>query len=778
MVRSSSKFRSTAIIAAVLLGAMHVPAALASSLPSPPTTLGVSGPITQNNLTLIWNPPDSLGGATGVRYELFHNGSKFASSSTPRFTVGYLKAGTAYLFSVRACTAKGCSKQSASISVITVPASPPAPLGKAGNTQMMLTWRASQGADAHRVLYRLKTDTAFSEWTPGQADASPTTLTGLTNGASYVFKVQAYNTSGSADSNLLTATPQTVPDTPSAPERVTASPTMTAFRWVRPADGGSPLRGYELWVNGTMKLHLGPNTTSSTIRNASNTQAEVQLKACNVLGCSPLSSPLWVGTPPDPPTALSAIGDIKAVTITWTPSLSVGVLSHRVSFRVYGSTRDADWLELTPGVADTSPATITNLSDGTRYEVRVTAHRSVGYTRSASVTALTAPTPPTTTPPTTTSPPPTTSPPTTTPVSTVAAVMTTGHHHTCARFSTGAVKCWGENTNGQLGDGTTTNRTTPTQVSGLSSGVQQLSSNENSNCVVLTTGAVKCWGQNTYGQLGDGAVANRSVPTQVAGLTSGVIQVAVGVRHACALFTSGAVKCWGNNVAGQLGDGTTTGRAAPTQVSGLNAGVVQITAGNSHTCAKLSTGALVCWGQNAYGQLGDGTSTTRTTPTAVPGLTSLVTQVSAGDYHTCAVLDTGSATCWGYNLYGQLGNGTTTQSTTPVAVSGLSTGVVQISAAESHTCAVTAAGSVKCWGWNASFGQLGDGTYTNRSSPVQVTGITTGAASVSAGSHHTCALLADGTAKCWGCNNGRGQLGDGTTTGRNTPVTVGGLNAT
>jgi alpha-tubulin suppressor-like RCC1 family protein len=162
----------------------------------------------------------------------------------------------------------------------------------------------------------------------------------------------------------------------------------------------------------------------------------------------------------------------------------------------------------------------------------------------------------------------------------------------------------------------------------------------------------------------------------------------------------------------------------------------------------------------------------------VLGFTSGVTQVSAGDYHTCAVLDAGSATCWGHNLYGQLGDGTTTQSTAPITVSGLSTGVVQISAAESHTCAVTAAGSVKCWGWNASFGQLGDGTYTNRYSPVQVTGLTTGAARVSAGSHHTCALLANGTAKCWGCNNGRGQLGDGTTTGRNTPVTVGGLNAT
>ncbi|MGA9350442.1 MAG: hypothetical protein WBW48_16795, partial [Anaerolineae bacterium] len=188
-----------------------------------------------------------------------------------------------------------------------------------------------------------------------------------------------------------------------------------------------------------------------------------------------------------------------------------------------------------------------------------------------------------------------------------------------------------------------------------------------------------------------------------------------------------------------------------------------IAAGYRHTCA-LTAGGVKCWGYNGYGQLGDGTWTWRNTPVDVSGLTSGVTTIAAGSYHTCALTAGGGAKCWGHNNNGQLGDGTTTNRNTPVDVSGLTSGVDAIAAGSYHTCALTA-GGVKCWGLN-DYGQLGDGTTTNRNTPVDVSGLTSGVAAIAAGYYHTCALTAGGV-KCWGRNN-NGQLGDGTTTDRNT----------
>jgi hypothetical protein len=236
--------------------------------------------------------------------------------------------------------------------------------------------------------------------------------------------------------------------------------------------------------------------------------------------------------------------------------------------------------------------------------------------------------------------------------------------------------------------------------------------------------------------------------------------------------SAGGVKCWGFGLEGQLGDGATTSRATPVAVSGLSSGVAAVAAGGHHTCALMASGSVKCWGYNAFGQLGDGTTTDRTTPVSVSGLPGAATALSAGADHTCALLGTGGVTCWGFNVSGQLGDGSLTSRPTPTAVSGLSSGVTEISAGADHTCAVAAGGLVKCWGSNG-LGRLGDGSTTDRRTPVAVLGLSA-ASAVSGGADHTCAVTSGGSARCWG-GNALGQVGDGTTDARTTAVGVVGL---
>ncbi len=351
------------------------------------------------------------------------------------------------------------------------------------------------------------------------------------------------------------------------------------------------------------------------------------------------------------------------------------------------------------------------------------------------------------------------------------SVITAGSLHTCA-LTTGGVKCWGYNYYGQLGNGTTTNSTTPVDVSGLSSGVSAIAAGREHTCALPTGGGVKCWGRNSNGQLGNGKFGYRTTPRDVSDLASGVSAIVAGWSHTCAVTAGGGVKCWGRNSSGQLGNGTYTNSNTPVDVSGLSS-VSAIAVGGFHTCAVTMSGGAKCWGRNSSGQLGNGTTTSSNTPVDVSGLSSGVSAIAAGWYHTCALTTGGGAKCWGYNSNGQLGNGTTTNSTTPVDVSGLSSSVSAIATGREHTCALTTGGGVKCWGYNY-YGQLGNGTYTSSSTPVDVSGLSSGVVAIAAGWYHTCALMTGGSAKCWG-NNGSGQLGNGTYTSSTTPVDVSGL---
>lgn len=344
----------------------------------------------------------------------------------------------------------------------------------------------------------------------------------------------------------------------------------------------------------------------------------------------------------------------------------------------------------------------------------------------------------------------------------------------CVITDTGGVKCWGSGTGGELGNGGTSNSSSAVAVSGLSSGVVSVSVGNYHGCALLDTGGVKCWGANNYGQLGDGTTTTRTSPVSVSGLTSGVSSISVGSGTSCAVLTSGALKCWGRNDQGQIGDGTTTHRNTPTTVSGLSSGVKLVGVGNLHACATLISGGAKCWGDSGSGELGDGQRVPSTTPVSVYGLTEVVSAISSGGPFTCILLSTGEMKCWGSNSNGQIGAGSgSNYHPAPVTVSGLSSGVTAIATGNNHACALLNTGGMKCWGYNGT-GHIGDGTTTNRTTPVNVSGLTTGVSAISAGSNATCAALSSGDVKCWG-DNTRGTLGDGTTTQRLTPVSVLGL---
>jgi alpha-tubulin suppressor-like RCC1 family protein len=335
----------------------------------------------------------------------------------------------------------------------------------------------------------------------------------------------------------------------------------------------------------------------------------------------------------------------------------------------------------------------------------------------------------------------------------------------CARQGNGVVQCWGDNQAGQLGDGTTISRKTAAPVSGIS-GATQISGGSVHFCAIVSGGALRCWGDNSSGQLADGTLLYRAVRSDVPGLGN-VSTLAGGFGHTCALMANGTVQCWGSNVYGQLGDGTKTDRPTASVVPGLS-GVTKLAVGGGHTCALLSDKTVRCWGYNNDGQLGDGTIVSKSSPVQVQELGAAL-DIVAGYQHTCALTSVLGVKCWGHNQYGQLGDGTTFQSNKPRDVAGLNVGANAIAAGGYHTCAVTSANGVKCWG-NNSNGQLGNNTDDTSVTPVDTSGVSN-AIAVVAGGAHSCAQLGDGTAKCWG-NNEKGQLGDTTTEQRLTPVAV------
>jgi alpha-tubulin suppressor-like RCC1 family protein len=366
-----------------------------------------------------------------------------------------------------------------------------------------------------------------------------------------------------------------------------------------------------------------------------------------------------------------------------------------------------------------------------------------------------------------------------------ARAVVAGAAHACALLSDGTVRCWGRNNYGQLGDGTTTDRSAPAAVSGLTD-VAALAAGDFHTCaLILSTGRLRCWGQNLTGQIGNGmSGSSRLSPVEIT-TAAAVRSIGAGISFTCAALTTGAVQCWGLNNTGQLGAGTATDRWSPTAVSGITTATA-VAVGGLHACALLGDGTTRCWGDNSVGQLGDGTTTDRWAPVAPTGLGGVtVKAVAAGRFFTCIHLATNGARCTGDNSFGELGNGTTTNSTTYVTVADVNTSVAALAAGpvSDHACVSLAADTgAHCWGRNNE-GQVGDGTTTNRGNVTRVVGLglatrvaTGGVANVGPGgtAGHACALLGGGIINCWGSNSS-GQLGDGTTTSRTLPATVSGI---
>jgi len=340
--------------------------------------------------------------------------------------------------------------------------------------------------------------------------------------------------------------------------------------------------------------------------------------------------------------------------------------------------------------------------------------------------------------------------------------VSVGESHSCALTTAGGVDCWGRNYLGELGNGTAINSAIPVPVIGLRAGVTAVSAGGGHSCALTTAGVVKCWGYNAQGQLGNGTTTNSRVPVDVVGLSSGVRSVSAGPFGSCAVTTGGALKCWGFNNQGQLGNGKTTQSTVPVDVIGLGSGVAAVALGRDPSCVLTTGGAVKCWGINSVGELGDGTRTDSRVPVDVVGLGSGVSALAIGEEHSCALTSAGAVKCWGGVPWsGQLGDGSTTSSSVPVDVVGLGSGVVSLSAGRGHTCAVTSAGAVKCWGYD-DYGQLGNGSSSLTSVPVDVVGLGSGVVSVAGGGRHTCAVTTAGAVTCWG-GNAYGELGIGTT---------------
>ena len=332
----------------------------------------------------------------------------------------------------------------------------------------------------------------------------------------------------------------------------------------------------------------------------------------------------------------------------------------------------------------------------------------------------------------------------------------------------GAPHLWGVNVSGQLGDGTLIERDSPITLARRPAAVIQISAGDKHTLALTATGRVYSWGDNLYGQLGDGTTTDHNTPIVVPGLTH-VVQVAACSGYSLALKSDGTVWGWGFNYYGQLGDGTSVSRLIPTVSPSLR-GIVQVASNQGTTVALKSDGTVYSWGFNYYGMVGDGTTTNRLSPTALPAFDHVV-QVSEGGYFAMALKSDGTVWAWGRNNAGQIGDGTTADRHAPVVVPAVA-GITQISAGQEYALAIQGDGSVMAWGQNFA-GQLGDGTTTARLSPVPIPGLAN-ITQVSAGNLDSMALQSDGTVLTWGANF-TGVLGDGTTTSRNIPGVVPGL---
>ena len=359
------------------------------------------------------------------------------------------------------------------------------------------------------------------------------------------------------------------------------------------------------------------------------------------------------------------------------------------------------------------------------------------------------------------------------------ATISAGAYNTCAILDnslyTGTASCWGDGFTNALANGGTTSTSVPTETDdfGLRSPVS-ISVGYQHGCAILDDGSVSCWGTGNVGQIGNGLGGQGGSdpsltrlspePTSGFGPARTAVAISAGSSHTCAILNTGEVSCWGYGSEGRLGHGSTSSMNIPTDTAsfGVPNPAIAISAGYAHTCVILDGGDVFCWGKNNYGQLGDGTTSNRDTPTITASLGTKAVAIAAGYDHTCAILDNGEVSCWGRNQNGQLGDGNEgIDSTSPISTDTLGTNrdAIAISAGLDHTCVILDNGDVSCWG-NSDYGALGNGDDTDNiySSPILTNSLGTTAnprtaVAIDAGWRHTCAILDNGDLSCWGYSN-------------------------
>ncbi|HMD33900.1 MAG TPA: Ig-like domain-containing protein [Vicinamibacterales bacterium] len=354
-----------------------------------------------------------------------------------------------------------------------------------------------------------------------------------------------------------------------------------------------------------------------------------------------------------------------------------------------------------------------------------------------------------------------------TPTGAVApTAITAGSGHTCVLYSDQSLRCTGQNSQGQVGNGGWTAVLEPAVAPavnpvGIRAGMEH-------SCSLVADGRMQCWGENYTGVLGGGTFGGFATTPQFVQNMATAIKDVAGGFHNCAILQNNTAQCWGRNQDGQLGNGdATTDMAVPVTVPNLGS-FTDLAAGGYHTCALYGDGTAKCWGRNGRGQVGDGTvDSPIVTPHAVSGLTTAVA-LSLGGYHSCALLQDKTVQCWGQSDSGQIGAPGLAFSSSPVTVNGIAN-ATSVSTGFLHSCALLADGTARCWG-NNQYGQLGDGTTANSAAPVQVQGIAN-ARALALGWGHTCALMSDSTVRCWG-EGDMGEFGAGTNTNSLTPVTM------
>ena len=339
-----------------------------------------------------------------------------------------------------------------------------------------------------------------------------------------------------------------------------------------------------------------------------------------------------------------------------------------------------------------------------------------------------------------------------------------GATHTCAVRADGSLWCWGADWAGQLGNGTTADSRIPVRAGTATWNWASVAAGQYHSCAIRRDASLWCWGSNDQGQLGNGTTDGASTPVQVAGNDWAMVQA--GRSHTCGVRTNGVLSCWGDNAHGGLGNGTQAGSMLPVEVAGTD--WVRVATGDWHTCGIKADQTLWCWGANADGELGNDSTEDSPWPVQIGAAnwSNVLVGVGAGGTHTCGVKLDGSLWCWGANAFGQIGIGSTAGSLTPVQVGSASW--ADIAGGTGHTCGIRGDGKLWCWGDNDS-GQVGDGTLVNRLVPVRIPGQAW--AGISGGAGHTCGRRQDGSLWCWG-GNADGELGDGSVASQNSPEQI------